>query len=57
MTDEVPASMLKSRIYHDKLNILNQWYLTSFVRVPPDIISLQLCTSTICCIIQITNSL
>jgi hypothetical protein len=23
---------------------LNQWYSTFFVRVPPDIISLQLCT-------------
>jgi hypothetical protein len=25
-------------------NTLDQWYSTFFVRVPPDIISLQLCT-------------
>jgi hypothetical protein len=27
-----------------KKGILEQWYSTFFVRVPPDIISLQLCT-------------
>jgi hypothetical protein len=26
------------------LNTLEQWYSTFFVRVPPDIISFQLCT-------------
>jgi hypothetical protein len=25
-------------------SVLDQWYSTFFVRVPPDIISLQLCT-------------
>jgi hypothetical protein len=28
----------------EKTRILDQWYSTFFVRVPPDIISLQLCT-------------
>jgi hypothetical protein len=28
----------------DALRALNQWYSTFFVRVPPHIISLQLCT-------------
>jgi hypothetical protein len=30
--------------YHPTLYSLDQWYSTFFVRVPPDIISLQLCT-------------
>jgi hypothetical protein len=28
-------------------NCLRQWYSIFFVRVPPDIISLQLCTPTV----------
>jgi hypothetical protein len=30
--------------YKFRVLSLDQWYSTSFVRVPPDIISLQLCT-------------
>jgi hypothetical protein len=41
-----PASELKTlKIYlFVNFNCLKQWYSTFFVRVPPDIISLQLCT-------------
>jgi hypothetical protein len=29
------------------VSVLDQWYSTYFVRVPPDVISLQLCTPKI----------
>jgi hypothetical protein len=36
---------------------LDQWYSTFFVRVPPDVISLQLCTPNVVGVIQVIHSL
>jgi hypothetical protein len=44
--ERVPKEEIRRIIQAEEtvLDIIDEWYSTFFVRVPPDIISLQLCT-------------
>jgi hypothetical protein len=44
MEEDAKEGLQKGETGNENYGLLEQWYSTFFVRVPPDIISLQLCT-------------